>query len=91
MEEGALCLSSSGSSYLMGPQQDTTASWCDQDKHKAPSLPHILPLSLQGGADGSVHSLFRLSKFIRVVPAVTDVGHQHASSVVGTKELKPAL
>ena len=37
----------------------------DEDKHKAPSLPRIHPLSLQDGADSVCHSLFRSSKFIR--------------------------
>jgi hypothetical protein len=37
----------------------------DEDRHKAPSLPHIHPLSLQNMCGGVEHSLIRLEKSIR--------------------------
>jgi len=36
-----------GLRHLVGSEQHPTEAHCDQDKHKAPSLPHIHPLSLQ--------------------------------------------
>jgi len=50
VDVGALCLSSSGSRHLVGSEQNPTEASCDQDKHKAPSLPRIHPLSLQDGS-----------------------------------------
>ena len=37
----------------------------DQDRHQAPALPHIYPLSLQQGGGVCFDSPLRLSKFIR--------------------------
>ena len=53
-----------------------TGSHPHQDKHKAPTHPHVRPLSLQ---DGGRHSPFWLAKFIRIEinsPAlvITDCG-----------------
>src|SRR5579871_2607913 len=43
---GALCLSFVGwyDPFVSG---DSMESYCDEDRHKAPALPHIRPLSLQ--------------------------------------------
>src|SRR5216683_5965910 len=41
----ALCLSSLGCDHLAS--RNPTGSRCHEDKHKAPTLPHIRPLSLQ--------------------------------------------
>ncbi len=48
VDEGALCLSGAGWS---GQVRDGTPAEarCHQDKHKASTLPHIRPLSLQDG------------------------------------------
>src|SRR5260370_23647257 len=48
-DAGALCLSSSDSPDSMGHHHTPTESPCDEDKHKAPTHPHIHPLSLQDG------------------------------------------
>ena len=41
-------------------------SQCHEDKHKAPTLLHIRPLSLQDGGDSlPLHYPLRLEKFIR--------------------------
>ena len=49
-DAGALCLSSLGARHLAWPAQTLTASQGHQDKHKAPALPRIHPLSLQDGS-----------------------------------------
>jgi hypothetical protein len=52
VDEGALCLSSSG--YDPSASRNPTESSCHQDKHKAPTHPRLRPLSLQ---DAGVHFL----------------------------------
>ena len=56
LDEGALCLSSWVCDHLMGYHHTPGKSRCDEDKHKAPTLPHIRPLSLQDGG-GHLKSL----------------------------------
>jgi hypothetical protein len=58
-EEGALCLSSSSSGHSVRHQVIPNESACHEDKHKAPTRPHIHPLSLQdtGDAGGRFQSL----------------------------------
>jgi len=51
VDEGALCLSWWGCDRLASGNPDHSS--CHQDKHKAPSLLHVHPLSLQ---DGGRHS-----------------------------------
>src|SRR5258708_30487873 len=51
VDEGAWCLSSWGGDRLASPNPDHSS--CHQDKHKAPTLLHVRPLSLQ---DGGRHS-----------------------------------
>jgi len=47
VDEGAWCLSSLGFADPLGHHGTLTESRCHQDKHQAPTLPHIHPLSLQ--------------------------------------------
>jgi len=47
VDEGALCLSSWRLPHLAGDPEHLTEAWGDQDKHKAPTHPHVRPLSLQ--------------------------------------------
>ena len=47
VDEGALCLSWSECDHLAS--RNPNASKSEEDKHKAPTLPHIRPLSLQDG------------------------------------------
>jgi len=47
VDEGALCLPSLGCDHLASPNPNESKS--HQDKHKASTLPHIHPLSLQDG------------------------------------------
>ena len=47
VDEGALCLSWWRVPHLAGDPQYLTAAWGEQDKHKAPTHPHVHPLSLQ--------------------------------------------
>src|SRR5713101_2787314 len=56
VDEGALCLSWLGCD--LGALRNPKGSRCHQDKHKAPTLPHIRPLSLQDP--------FRSSPFIGI-------------------------
>ncbi len=49
---GALCLSSLGDDQRGSRNPDETC--CHEDKHKAPTLPRILPLSLQEAGDAGV-------------------------------------
>ena len=37
-----------------------TESYCEKDKHKAPSFPHIHPLSLQDGPRALLHSVGKI-------------------------------
>src|SRR5690348_8224398 len=46
-DEGALCLSLSYCEDSFGQHKTTTVSRSHEDRHKAPALPHIHPLSLQ--------------------------------------------
>ena len=54
MDEGAWCLSSSGCDFLL--HEVPKGSRCHQDKHKAPTLPHIRPMSLQDPIRSSTFS-----------------------------------
>ncbi len=47
-DEGALCLSGVGVTG-QGYHETPTESQPEEDKHQAPTLPHIDPLSLQSG------------------------------------------
>jgi len=60
-----------GLRHLVGSEQHPTE--VDQDRHKAPTLPHVRPLSLQGGASVFSHFPIRLPKLIRagLAPALT--------------------
>ena len=49
-DEGALCLSSLGFDDPLGHHVTPTELRCHEDKHKAPTHPHIHPLSLQDEA-----------------------------------------
>src|SRR5216683_7851190 len=53
VDEGALCLSWWGCDRLASRNPDHSS--CQQDKHKAPTLLHVHPLSLQD-AGGPSHS-----------------------------------
>jgi hypothetical protein len=84
---GALCLSSCGCDSL-GFRQ---AAWSHphEDKHKAPTRPHIRPLSLQ---DGNVHCCIRLAKFIRAeARIIPDFGYQTSLSPPYTTRVYFAL
>src|SRR5579859_252443 len=50
MDEGALCLSPSCGGDLLASQHTTTNRIATRDKHKAPTLPSVHPLSLQNRA-----------------------------------------
>src|SRR5216684_1890399 len=63
-----------------------TGSRCHQDKHKAPTLPHIRPLSLQDG-DRRIPEFGR-SKPSGRVTHITPFGRQHSSGPCG---LPPVL
>ncbi len=52
MDEGALCLSSWGWERLDSRNPDHSS--CQQDKHEAPTLLRVHPLSLQDAGDASV-------------------------------------
>src|SRR5229473_7409494 len=72
VDEGALCLSWWGGDRLASRNPDHSS--CHEDKHKAPTLLHVHPLSLQ---DAGRHSPIRLSKIIRVtVQPVKDSSSQ---------------
>jgi len=72
VDDGALCLSSWGCDRVASRNLDRSSG--HQDKHKAPTLLHVHPLSLQ---DAGRHSPIRLSKIIRVtVQPVKDSSSQ---------------
>ena len=78
MDDGAVCLSWWGAT--MPPQiMQLTEACGGQDKHKAPSLPHIHPLSLQDGADVSKYDPIRLSMIIRMGHPISRFGWQRSS------------
>ena len=78
VDAGALCLSGegwSGNAHHRTP----TESRCHEDKHKAPTLPNIHPLSLQDAGDASVpkqsrpysHTLISLSALFCIMMLFT--------------------
>ena len=88
LDEGALCLSSWVCDHLMGYHHTPGESRCDEDKHKAPTLPHIRPLSLQDGG-GHFQSLPDL-----VVKHYQDGGGRFAlfpHSVVSVRQYEDAI
>ena len=58
-----MCLSFVAIRFVRFHEADGTQP--HEDRHKAPTLPPIRPLSLQRWDGGSVHSSIRLAKFIR--------------------------
>jgi len=83
VDEGALCLSSSECDHLASRNPNESKS--DQDKHKAPTLPHIRPLSLQDGDT-------RIPEFGRSKPSgrvthITPFGRQNS---LGQREHTPS-
>ena len=50
MDAGALCLSSF--EYDPFASRNPDESYVEKDRRKAPTLPHIRPLSLQNGSEG---------------------------------------
>src|SRR5579859_1453997 len=62
-DAGALCLSSS--EYDPSASRYPDESYGEKDRHKAPTHPRILPLSLHHGRKVSTDAPIRSSKFIR--------------------------
>src|SRR5690348_6924788 len=83
-DAGALCLSlvrrrAVGFTHM---SDNPDKSGGNEDRHKAPTLPPIHPLSLQTGSDVSYHSPVRLLKITRwaaVFPVIARCGRQTSS------------
>src|SRR5581483_119421 len=61
-DAGALCLSASSSRNPAAHHQIPEESCCHEDKHKAPTQPHIRPLSLQNWSEHSISLPHLVSK-----------------------------
>ena len=61
-----------------------TGSRCHQDKHKAPTLPHIRPLSLQDGSRTFPHAVFTSHQDAGAAcgPLIPEFGRQSSSSAL---------
>jgi hypothetical protein len=68
VDEGALCLSLCGCDPRASRNPDE--SYGEEDRHKAPTHPHIHPLSLQTGGGVFCDYLIRLPKFISMDPNI---------------------
>src|SRR6266446_5879427 len=89
VDEGAWCLSSLGCDHLASRNPNESKS--HQDKHQAPTLPHIRPLSLQDGdtripefgrekpsGRGRTIALFGYQTSSERVTHITPFGRQHS-------------
>ncbi len=81
-DDGALCLSGEGWSGN-ACHETPTETHCHEDKHKAPTLPHIHPLSLQSARKASVSKQMLASLFciILVVVSACDTTPKTTSKV----------